>query len=66
MPSYQLFRLDEGGHIGLGNSFDCIDAEHAMRLAEVMANGVHQVDVWSGLDHVGRIQAQPRSEVTLD
>ena len=57
MPSYQIFRLDEGGRIGLGATFTCVDLEHALRLAEVIAKGVHQVDVWQGLEHVGRVEA---------
>ena len=58
MPSYQFFQLDIGGRIGLGVTFDCVDAEHALRLAEGISKGVHQVDVWQGLDHIGRVNAR--------
>ena len=57
MPSYQFFQLDIGGRIGLGVTCDCVDAEHALRLAEGISKGVHQVDVWQGLEHVGRVEA---------
>ena len=56
MPVYQIFRLDQGGRIGLGNRYNCTDLAHAIRLAEVISKGVDQVDIWRGLERVWRIE----------
>ena len=56
MPTYMFFCLEAKGLVRLGVSHVCFDDEHAMRLAVVMGNGLHQVDVFT-TSHIGRADA---------